>query len=67
MTINRIFRRRSRKQLEAEIANLTHELEIALTLNQEFYDINLGLCAQLTPFMVPLPGEERAEGEKWLN
>ncbi len=60
MTLSRIFHRRSRKQLEAEIANLERE-------NELLFETNNGLCEQLRALMVPLPGEERKEGEKWLN
>jgi FtsZ-binding cell division protein ZapB len=67
MSLPRIFRRRSRKQLEAEIANLRAECEQLTDHNNMLHEANQGLHDRLKAFMVPLPGEERGEVERCLN
>jgi FtsZ-binding cell division protein ZapB len=67
MSLSRIFRHRSRRQLEAEIANLRAECNDLTDRNNMLHEANQGLCDQLKAFIVPLPGEERREVKRCLN
>jgi FtsZ-binding cell division protein ZapB len=67
MTLPRIFRRRSRRQHKAEIANLRAECDDLTDRNNMLHEANQGLCEQLRVLMLPLPGESRGEGKQWLN